>query len=383
MTASARCPVCDGTDTRLRLRLSGLPFHGHRLCASREAALAAPRGEMELRQCAACGHDFNAAFEPDRMQYDGGYENSLEHSAVFRAYADRLAADLIERWNVRGRDVLEVAGGDGAFLRRLCQRGGNRGIGYDPAYRGLSPGDDAPARILPEFFADTHATASADLVCCRHALEHVARPVPFLARMRRAARPTGHLYLEVPNGERTLNGSAIWDLLYEHCSYFTEHSLRRCARRAGWAVEEIASAYGDQYLCLYGRAGDADGPDAAVGPPAAEAIDLTDSLSRLLDSWTSQLATWQAEGKRVVAWGAGTKAITFLNILQPAAVAAVIDINTRKQGCFIPGTGHPILGPSSLTMNPPDVVLILNPLYEREIREMAGRDDRAIRFECV
>jgi C-methyltransferase C-terminal domain len=45
----------------------------------------------------------------------------------------------------------------------------------------------------------------------------------------------------------------------------------------------------------------------------------------------------------------------------------VVDINPRKQGHYVAGTGQTIVGPKRLHAFRPDVVLVMNPLYRREI----------------
>ena len=55
------------------------------------------------------------------------------------------------------------------------------------------------------------------------------------------------------------------------------------------------------------------------------------------------------EGKRVVIWGSGSKAVSFLTTLRvPDLIAAVVDINPHKHGKFLAGTGHEIVGPRAL-----------------------------------
>ena len=49
-------------------------------------------------------------------------------------------------------------------------------------------------------------------------------------------------------------------------------------------------------------------------------------------------------------------------------VEYVIDVNPRRQGKFLPGTGHEIVAPGFLTTYRPDVVLLSNGLYEVEIK---------------
>jgi hypothetical protein len=41
---------------------------------------------------------------------------------------------LIERYDLYGKDIIEIGCGQGEFLTLLCELGGNRGVGFDPAY---------------------------------------------------------------------------------------------------------------------------------------------------------------------------------------------------------------------------------------------------------
>jgi hypothetical protein len=74
-----------------------------------------------------------------------------------------------------------------------------------------------------------------------------------------------------------------------------------------------------------------------------------------------------------VIWGAGAKGVMFLNLLQVTAgsgVDWVVDINPRKHGNFVPVMGQRIIGPDCLLQSPPDLVIVMNPEYEREVRAM-------------
>ena len=45
----------------------------------------------------------------------------------------------------------------------------------------------------------------------------------------------------------------------------------------------------------------------------------------------------------------------------------VVDINPHKQGKFLAGTGQQIVAPEQLRDAPPDVVLLMNPIYRDEV----------------
>ena len=90
-----------------------------------------------------------------------------------------------------------------------------------------------------------------------------------------------------------------------------------------------------------------------------------------VEDWQQRLADWHEQGKRVVAWGAGSKGVTFLNILQAQElVPYIVDINPRKLGMYIVGTGQEIVAPEFLRDFGPDIVILMNPLYQTEIAQM-------------
>jgi hypothetical protein len=89
-------------------------------------------------------------------------------------------------------------------------------------------------------------------------------------------------------------------------------------------------------------------------------------------AWRDRLE--QHNGKAIV-WSAGTKGVMFLNLLRDDAVSCAVDLNPRKQSKFVPGTGQPIVGPDAVRDIAPDLVIVMNPLYEVEIREaLRGMD---------
>ena len=92
----------------------------------------------------------------------------------------------------------------------------------------------------------------------------------------------------------------------------------------------------------------------------------------------------QNESETAVVWGAGSKGVTFLNLMNATDVIThVVDINPRKQGMFVAGTGQPIIGPEQLTEVKPDLVLIMNPLYKDEIANQVRSLGLNPRFESL
>ncbi|HEX2369486.1 MAG TPA: methyltransferase, partial [Acidimicrobiia bacterium] len=86
------------------------------------------------------------------------------------------------------------------------------------------------------------------------------------------------------------------------------------------------------------------------------------------EGWRERLEGAAEGGKRVAIWGGGSKAVAFLTTIGVGdEVAAVVDINPYKQGMFLPGTGHEVLAPEMLIEIKPDLVVVMNQIYEAEI----------------
>jgi len=73
--------------------------------------------------------------------------------------------------------------------------------------------------------------------------------------------------------------------------------------------------------------------------------------------------------KRIVVWGAGSKGVAFSNIMElNQFVPFLVDINSKKWGKYVAGTGQQIISPNSLRKYQSEIVIILNPLYREEIQ---------------
>jgi SAM-dependent methyltransferase len=360
------------------VHIANVPIHCNLLWPTRAAALASPRGAITLAFCETCGHVFNRAFDPALMEYTQAYENSLHFSPRFQQYADALAVRLVERYNIRNKDVIDVGCGKGDFLAMVCEHGNNRGFGFDPSYvpENMAPEKAARMSIVQDFYSSKYAGTKADLITCRHVLEHIRYPREFVKNVRETVgeRMNTIVFFEMPNVMYTLKDLGIWDLIYEHCSYFSVPSLREVFRASGFTVKELHELYEGQFLGIDTVA--APEPGAGLDPATPADVRVVDGFVRKFSDeyaakvkhWKGRLQEWSSAKKKVAVWGGGSKGVTFLNVLQPGeTVGCMVDINPRKQGMFVSGTGQAVVGPEYLRTYKPDVVIIMNPVYKDEI----------------
>lgn len=379
MTAQAACScvICGGSSLEPLIFIPDVPTLTNRLCVSEAEAVNAPRGDISLVYCLDCGHVVNAAFDQARVNYDGRFENTLTFSPRYRQYADVTAAGVIDRYGLHGKRIVEIGCGNGDFLRLLCGVG-NHGKGYDPSQpTSRAAVGRGSIEVISRNFAVEDARG-ADFVCCRHVLEHLPEPMNLLRQLRQTIDIgiDAVVFFEVPNGLFTLERMGIWDIIHEHVSYFMPSSLVRAFHAAEFAVCGIDSAFDDQYLWLEARV---DGQASPTGLPKPPPDLLYSSFSarfaNTVDEWRRRIRELRSDRRRVVIWGAGAKGVMFLNLLQVSAgtgVDWVVDINPRKQGHFVPLMGQRIVGPDCLSQSPPDLVIVMNPEYELEVRSMIG-----------
>lgn len=370
------CTVCDSSQVTILMDTGRIPVFCNQLCRTRSAAVNVSRASVKLGFCEGCGHVYNVDFDEHLVQYGPEYENSLHHSGYFRTFAERLAEELRQRHDLSGKRIVEVGCGSGDFLRELCGTGNNRGFGFDVSYPG--DGTELPANVSIQrtAYGPEQRHLDPDLVVARHVLEHVSRPVAFLKELRNNMRTGSAAYVEVPNALFTLRDGGVWDIVYEHCSYFTPSSLTMALELAGFTVERLQEAFDGQFLCANARATTSEGTrnEAAAGPkPGRElrrvVLDFVCAHGLKLTAWRANLAELAVQRRRVVAWGAGSKGNTFANLVaQVDIVPYVVDLNPRKHGMFVAGTGARIVPPEFLVQYKPDDVIVLNPNYEREVR---------------
>jgi SAM-dependent methyltransferase len=373
----ARCPSCSSGGLTEFYEAAGVPAHSCVLLPTREEALSYPTGDVRLAFCQTCGFITNLAFDPSLIDYTQDYEETQGFSGRFNEFARSLAERLIERYDLRGKEILEIGCGKGEFLVLLCELGGNRGLGIDPSYVPERLDTTADVRFIRDYYDDRFSHLTGDLVCCRHTLEHIGPTAEFMERVARStrARLGAILFLEVPDVRRVLRESAFWDIYHEHCSYFSPGSLARLFRSTGFEVLDLALDFDDQYILLDARIDDGSRPAAnpleeTVEEITADVEAFRDHWHDHIERWTERLRSINERGQRAVLWGSGSKGVAFLTTVGIRdEVQHVVDINPFRQNMYMPGTGQRIVAPEALRQSPPDVVIVMNPIYREEIKQ--------------
>jgi SAM-dependent methyltransferase len=371
------CLVCGRPAGKPFVELQDVPVHPNVLWSTPEEARGARRGDISLALCEGCGLIWNTRFDPDVLFYDADYENSLHFSGEFRRYTQELAERLIESHELEGKHVAEIGSGKGEFLSLLCEKAGCTGIGFDPSYAGESDGRaEGRLTFVRDLFGPDSDLGEAHLVVSRHVVEHLDDPVGVLAALRRAlGKRRASVYVEVPSAEYLLREDAIWDIIYPHVTCLTASALRNVLARAGFHPREHGYSFGGQYLWVEAST-DPPESQAATGTNGAASQAVMEFATRMAEKrklWADRLPRLLAD-RPVAVWGAGAKGTTFLNVVAGgASIETVVDVNPRKRGKYIPGTGQRIVAAESLVEQGAGTVVVMNPVYSNEIGLMLGQ----------
>jgi C-methyltransferase C-terminal domain/Putative zinc binding domain len=216
------------------------------------------------------------------------------------------------------------------------------------------------------------AGGPADVIVDCFGLMHDADQAAGLAERAARLAPGGTLLLQY-HSLATIITDGQWNALrHGHYAYYSMTALVTMLAGHG-LVPHMAwrfDLYGGTVLLAARRAGDAPGHDPVAGFLTEEAgIGVRDpavlaGLQRDCEDQAGELRSWLAAarsaGRSVLGYGAASRAVALLRKAEAdsSLLPAIVDASPAKQGLRMPGTDIPVVSPSLLAEQSPDVVLL-------------------------
>ena len=376
ISVAENCPTCGQSNISVFYEVPKVPTNSVLLLSTQEEALNFPTGSIRLGVCHHCGFIYNIDFDPKLTEYSAKYEATQGYSATFNTFHKKLAQDLIDKFNLHQKEIIEIGCDKGDFITMLCEMGNNRGTGFDPAYvPGRHPSDIADQlTFIPDFYGQKYKEYTADFICCKMTLEHIPDTGDFVQTVRSSVGwQEATIFFQIPNANYVLDELAFWDVYYEHCSYFTADSLTYLFERVGFDTLGTWTDYDDQYLMIEAtpknHQNDLILPPLGAAGTVKKAAHFETAVHQLRKEWQQKIDALRENGRKFVLWGGGSKGVAFLTTLGLTLddIQYVVDINPLKAGTFMAATGQEIVTPDFLKTYQPDVVIIMNPIYIEEI----------------
>ena len=312
-------------------------------------------------------------FSSNYAYFSSTSKSWLNHASC---YVDKMCARF--KLNTKSH-VIEIASNDGYLLKNFialkipC-------LGIEPTSSTAEAAEALGIPVLREFFDSKLGTLllkenkQADLVLGNNIYAHVPDINDFTIGLKKILKPNGVITLEFPHLLRLLEENQFDTVYHEHFSYLSLHTVSIIFKKAGlkiWDVDKLLTHGGS--LRVYGC--HSDNPkkmtDFAKEVLADEQNKGLMEIStyqrfqaradRVKKDFLRYLNELKCSGKRVAAYGAAAKGNTLLNYagINSDLLPYVCDAAPSKQGKYMPGSHIPILPPSKLREDKPDIILIL------------------------
>lgn len=326
------------------------------------------KGNITLSFCYDCNLIYNIDFDSSLIDYSSNYNNCQAYSNAFNEHINKITNKIVDKI-IDKSSVLEIGCGNGYFLRELHNSNKNAFFyGYDESYVPIPDDINLPnIQFFNKYYQKTDQLF--DFIILRHVIEHIENPYSMLELIYHSLSDNGVFYIETPAFEWIMHNSMIYDICYEHCSYFTKDTLTHMLNKIGFELVDFDYTFSGQYLSFWVRKSKKFHPISIVDSNSLIS-DINNFKSNSLDFINQKISTLQNLKKNgnICFWGAATKGIFACNLFdnQNIYIDFVVDINIAKQGSVIPITGHKIVSPETIKNNI-NYVLVLNENYFDEI----------------
>lgn len=322
---------------------------------------------IQIARCQYCTHMQNVAYNEGTIDYTNQeVKESRIYSQEMRLLLKNQAAYLksFHKKEAVESTILEIGCGDGYFASLFNEF--SKVVGFEPSPEG-NMARDRGVFIIDSYFSleNLKDFECFDIIVMRQVLEHIYKPQKMIIEIKQKLLKDGLLYLEVPNGSKSLSRKRFHDFYYEHVSHFTKSSCVLLLEGQGFEVLSCKSEHNDEIISVVAK---------YLGEEKFKSQYLREKFHTILN----QIQLWVDEKKTIVGWGTAGNGSLFFSLLNitDSVVEYVVDSDTRKQGLYLPLTNQKVISPSDLIKINPDVVIVLSQFHSdeiiREARKLIG-----------
>lgn len=349
-----RCRIC-GSKLLHYETVHGVPVDNSWF---RTSPFESEKKNMELFQCARCGHIQAESILPDNY-YNGDY-NVFAGGGQYAPSLDftRKKLEKLRSYAQTGSLLLDIGCGTGnalsaaAGLFESC-------IGVEPADNTYQIAQERGFHVIHGYFsAELDIKKQTSAFTAFQVFEHLSDIYQVLDYAFELLEPGGVGLINIPNGQEIINHSLYYEVVLEHINYFSAYSASIMANHAGFDVLEIETIPQTIEMDLYIRK-----PLRNYTFQEKECLERK-QLSKILSAYQT-----------VAIWGAGAKSARYVSLLEdPSIVKIVIDSDAKKAGMFLSGLNCPVKIASASLLKSCPCVMIFASSYNSEIIKKLRND---------
>jgi 2-polyprenyl-3-methyl-5-hydroxy-6-metoxy-1,4-benzoquinol methylase len=222
--------------------------HRHRRLLEHIRTLWGDRDYVEIRQCTSCGFGFTDPWVAGDAEFYALVHEAKPHYPRDRWEFGKTIAAISRASPSQPLRLLEIGAGGGAFLDQVRQLPSGSeftliGADYDEgAVAALESKGYAAVAGSVEDARTALGRTTVDVVCMFQTLEHIATIDDVLACLVSLLRPSGSLFLSMPNAaavEFQETATRYWDMPPNHVGRWSPVAIQWAAEAHGLRVAEI------------------------------------------------------------------------------------------------------------------------------------------------
>ncbi len=337
-------------------------------------------GPLELVLCPDSGLlQLKHSYEPAEMYGDNyGYRSGLNQSMVNHltdkvAYLERLIS-------LNPGDVVVDIGSNDATTLKAYRSAGIRRIGIDPTGRKFSQYYSTDIALVPDFFsADAYHSVEqrpARIVTSIAMFYDLDAPVEFARQIESILAEGGIWHFEQSYMPSMLRTNSYDTICHEHLEYYSLGVVKTILERAGLRLVDVVmnAVNGGSFAVTAAKVSNKSikanqavidwllEQEDRMGLKTPKPYrDFEERVFRHRDDLTRLIRSLNADGKKLLGYGASTKGNVLLQFcgLTEKDIPAIAEVNPDKFGCVTPGSHIPIVSEADAKAMKPDYFLVL------------------------
>ncbi len=319
--------------------------------------------DLFVYQCSGCGL-MQLDIEP--VDYYKSVIRSAGFSSEIRKYRTKFFEELVNKYNLKDKKILEVGCGSGEFLELMAQVA-KLSYGVENLESSVKNCNLKGLNVEQGFIDDENyrlKNAPFDCFFIMNFLEHIPNPNEFLRGIYNNLNDDAIGLIEVPNVNKMIEDVMFSEFIRDHLMYFTQETLSILLEKNGFRVLECNVVWHDYVLSVVVK----KSKRLLLNNFYNKKDKIDKEINNYIDSKISN-------NKKVAIWGAGHQALTLIAMTNiKDKITCIIDSATFKQGKYTQATHLKICSPELLKSGEIKVVIVMAASYSDEVTKIIQKD---------
>jgi predicted RNA methylase len=377
------CASCSSEKLKTILNLNNVPLAG--FFPKKEEINNVVTFPLELQICEDCKLvQTDSVINPDVLFRDYRYLSSIGLSKYFSGVAN----ELNEKYDIKGKDILEFGCNDGVLLKPLSDLGANA-IGIDPSVNVSQIARNKGLNVITDYFnfvnfGNKEWENRFDIIISNNTFAHIIDITNTAKAVGHCLKDGGRFIFEV-HYLKNLIDELQWDNIYhEHIYYYSVTALKNMLNKYGMSIVDVEKRdIHSGSIRITAEKSNAAMPEKVIDIIKEESTTICDlnfldqfqnNVLKHISDFKEEIKKAKDSGLTIAGYGASGRANMFCNItgLDSSFIEFIVDESPERCGRYIANTDIPIVGIETLKEKDVDILIIFAWNYSKMIVEKTG-----------